>query len=297
MFSRYFSPRRIAGASLGSLFLLVAACAAPAGAAPGDLVTSLPLTVGGFGVSVASDCDQRIYYTIQYDNFSGDNRLHAMDKLGNHIASVDLRDPAGAPLNMGEMAYDWANDILWGCEHNVNPIRVWKIDRFTGNCVLGFDSITISVGNFRDGITVDINDNAIWISGDVSDDIQKYSPTGTYITEITPTNAGGGVLGLISGIQVGIGDLMYCGRNGAGEIVQVKKSDGSWISGFATPGGRDEGLECDPLSFQPKYVMWSRDFNSPGRIDAVEVEPGTCRCGGVTPNERKTWGAVKAIYR
>ena len=81
--------------------------------------------------------------------------------------------------------------------------------------------------------------------------------------------------------MVGVGDLLYLGRNGLVEIVQVKKSNGDYIGSFASPGGaRDEGLECDPVNFAPKLALWSREFNSPGFISAIEIEGGTCTCGG-----------------
>ena len=68
----------------------------------------------------------------------------------------------------------------------------------------------------------------------------------TMCSQITPTNSGGGALGSISGVQTGLGDLLYLGQNGLVSIVQVKKSTGAFISSFASPGGgRDEGLECD----------------------------------------------------
>jgi hypothetical protein len=91
-------------------------------------------------------------------------------------------------------------------------------------------------------------------------------------------NAAGETLGSISGVAVGVGDLLYLGRNGAVRIVQVKKSDGSFIQDFASPGGsRDEGLECDAVSFAPLLTLWSRDFY--GFLSAIEIEEGSCSCG------------------
>jgi hypothetical protein len=141
--------------------------------------------------------------------------------------------------------------------------------------------VTNSVGTFRDGIAYDGNDDTIWISGDVSTTIEHYQSDGTFIGQITPTDAAGNVLGLISGVTVGVGDLLYLGRNGAAQIVQVRKSDGGFIAMFASPGGaRDEGLECDAVNFAPKLVLWSREFNAPGFMSVIELEPGTCACGG-----------------
>lgn len=283
---------------MGLQILLAGAFTAPGQAAPGDLIAHVPLSVPGYGVSVAVACDPAlIYYTLYDVNSIGDGMLHAMSKTGVDFGVVPITDPAGNLLFIDEIAYDELNNILWGVEHNTSPIRVWKIDRATGNAVMAFLSSTNSIGSYRDGITVDTNDGTLWLSADVSNTVDHYTLAGGYLGSITPTDAGGAVLGSISGIQVGIGDLMYLGRNGAGQIVRVKKSDGTFIGSFASPGGRDEGLECDPVSFSPLTVIWSRDYPSPGFVDAIEVEPGTCRCGGVTPTNRSTWGQLKSIYR
>ena len=268
-------------------------------AVPGALVVSVPLASPGWGVSVAVGCDpQPILYYTTFTNLGGNGLiLHRMSPAGVNLGGLPILDVAGAPVSIDEMAYDSKNDLIWACEHGSNPIRVWKLDRATGLATFAFTSATISVGTFRDGITVDANDNTIFISGDVSTTVEHYTQAGALLNTLTPTNATGGILGGISGIQVGVGDLLYLGRNGFGEIVQVKKSDGSFIGAFSTPGGRDEGLECDPRSFAPLVVMWSRDFNDPGRMDAIEVDPLTCRCGGITPTKRSSWGDLKSIYR
>jgi hypothetical protein len=261
-------------------------------AVPGDLVANVPLTVPGFGVSIAVGCSPTaLYYTLENDNL-----LYSMDKTGAPLASVPILTASGGPIVIDEMSYDIVNDVLWGVEHNSNPENVWKINRTTGLATFAFTSATVSVGSFRDGLAVDASDQTLWISGDVSTTIEHYTLTGVLLGVITPTDAAGVALGDISGVSAGIGDLLYLGRNGLGQIVRVKKSDGSFISSFASPGGRDEGLECDATSFAPKLVLWSRDFFSPGFVDAIELEPGTCACGGVTPARQSSWGSLKARY-
>lgn len=298
MISRDTSVHRRFGA-LAAALLCLAALASPASAAPGALVASIPLATPGFGVSVAVGCDATpiLYYTT-FNNLPDDGTvLQRMTPGGVGLAGLPIRDPANAPVSIDEMAYELSGDVLWGCEHGTNPVRIWRIDRATGFATLAFTSATISAGTFRDGITVDNFDGTIFVSGDVSTTVEHYSMTGVLLNVLTPKDALGFDLGAISGIQVGLGDMLYLGRNGFGQIVQVKKSDGSFISSFASPAGRDEGLECDARSFQPRVVLWSRDFNPPGRVDAIEVDPQTCRCGGITPARRSTWGQVKAIYR
>ena len=268
--------------------------AATAWAVPGDLVASVTLPIAGNGVSVASDCDAplpNIYYTHGFDA-----TLYITNKSGANLGSRPIRNAAGAPVYIDEMAFDRFSGLIYGVEHSSNPENVWLINPVSGLATFLFTSVTFSIGTFRDGIAYDASDNTLWISADISTTIEHYTVGGASLGSITPVDAAGAQLGDISGVQVGVGDLLYLGRNGFGQIVRVKKSDGSFIGVFSSPGGRDEGLECDAISFAPKLVLWSRDYNTP-TIDAIELEPGTCACGGVTPGHRTTWGQVKLLYR
>jgi len=259
------------------LFSALALCATPTWADPGDPVLSVDLPVVDFGVSVASNCDGEIYYTN-----GNDFRLHKTDANGTNLGFVLIIDSAtGAALEIDEMAWDESRHILWGQLHGSNPVAVYTINATTGAASFAFNSITLSIGSFRDGIAYDPSDDTLWISGDVSTTIEHYMTDGTFLNQITPTAADGNNLGTISGVEVGVGDLLYLGRNGLTEIVQVQKSTGNFISVFSSPSGaRDEGLECDAASFSPLVTLWSRDVN--GFIFGTEVEEGTCECGVVT---------------
>jgi hypothetical protein len=185
---------------------------------------------------------------------------------------------------------------LWAQEHNTLPIRIYQLNPTTGVATFIFAGGS-SIGTFRDGIAFDANDDSVWISGDVSDFIDHFTASGSFINQITPTNSGGGTLGLISGVIVGVGDLLYLGRNGAAEIVRVRKSDGGFIGSFASPGGaRDEGLECDVINFAPRSALWSREFNAPGFMSVIEVENGTCSCGGGTGPGRTASVPAMSVY-
>ncbi len=251
--------------------------AALIGSVPGTLIKNVLLPVPGSGVSVAVDCEGNVYYTL-----SGNTNLFKMDKDGNLLSTTPITDAgSGAALIIDEFAWDASMNVLWSQLHGSNPVEVYTIDPATGLATFAFTSVTNSRGTYRDGIAYDGTDGTLWLSGDISNTIEHYQADGTFINQITPKNAAGSSLGLISGVIVGVGDLLYLGRNGAIEIVQVKKSNGDYISGFASPGGaRDEGLECDPVNFAPQLVLWSREFNSPGFMSVIVLEDGTCLCGG-----------------
>jgi hypothetical protein len=253
----------------------MALVASQAATQPGTLIQNVNLPVPGRGVSIAVDCVGNVYYTLE------DFNLYVMDSFGALLNTVPIADAAGTPLLIDEMAWDESRQILWGQLHGSNPVDVYQINAATGMATFAFTSQTISVGIFRDGIAYDGTDDSLWLSGDVSTTIEHYQTNGTFINAITPTDAAGNTLGLISGVMVGVGDLLYVGRNGAVQIVQVKKSDGTFIASFASPGGaRDEGLECDPVNFLPVLALWSREFNAPGFASVIEIAPETCECGG-----------------
>ena len=259
-----------------AMAILASLSAGRAVAQPGSLITTIPLPVAGFGVSVASDCAGNIYFT------NGDSNLYRMDKAGTLTGTTPITDAVGgAALFMDEFSWDQTRMVLWAQEHGSNPIKVYQINPATGVATFAFTATqSISVGSFRDGIAFEADDDSIWISGDISTTIEHYKSDGTFLNQITPKNAAGGQLGSISGVQVGLGDLLYLGQNGLVTIVQVKKSNGDFIASFASPGGgRDEGLECDSVNFAPKLALLSRDAEE-NSIFVIEVEPGTCACGG-----------------
>lgn len=249
---------------------------ANAPSAVGGIVSVVTVPVpspGGVGVSVAADCDGNLYYTNSYSPI-----LYKIDAVGGILGSVKITDAAGKDLTVGEMAWDGTRNKLWaGTDNSGSPVQVWLIDPATGIATYVFTSTIPGVG-FTDGLAFDGTDNSIWVSDDVSKDIDHFKDDGTWIGTLTPTNAAGNTLGSISGVAVGKGNVLYLGQNGHGKIVTVDKTTGAYISDFSTPGGRDEGLECDVINF-PTEVLWSKDaFDD--EITAIEVEEGTCECQG-----------------
>lgn len=267
-----------------SLFLLVPAvlvfAAVPDAARgqAGTLITNVNLPVAGSGVSVAVDCSGNVYFT------HGSSTLYKMNKSGALLATTPITNAAGGPVSIDEFAWDETRKVLWAQEHGTSPINIYELNPATGVATFRFAAGS-SIGTFRDGIAYDGADDSLWISGDVSsfiDHVKASDGSPATPAQITPKNATGGTLGSISGVIAGQGDLLFLGQDGRQQIVQVKKSDGSFLSVFASPGGaRDEGLECDPVNFAPKFALWSREFNSPGFMSVIELTAGTCACGGV----------------
>jgi len=262
-------------------------------AAPGDELSTITVAVpspSGIGVSVAADCEGNLYYTNYTSPF-----LHKIAADGSLIATVPLT-LAGTSVTIGEMSWDNDRGILWGAGDTSIPVPVYQIDPVTGDVTYMFDGMSDWL-SLTDGFAYDGHDGTVWHSTDVSTRVDHFAADGTPLGSITPLDAAGAPLGSISGLMVGTGDLFYCGRNGLGEIVIVTKSTGAFITSFATVGGRDEGLECDAVNFSPTLAVWSKDAYDDS-ITAMEVEDGTCVCGGApTAIEQTTWGQIKSNYR
>lgn len=271
-----WSPRRTFLVSL--IALAISGSISHAGV--GDTLATITVPVpspSGIGIGIAVDCSDPVilYYTNTYSPL-----LHKMTATGSDLGSVSLVDAAtGLPISFGAIAWDNSRGVLWaGTDNSGAPVSVYRVDPSTGMATYVFTTLSGSYG-FCDGLAYDGSDDTLYVSDDVSNVIDHWSVSGTYLRTLTPTDASGNTLGAISGVLVGKGDLLYLGQNGRGQIVQVKKSDGTFLGNFATPGGRDEDLECDVVSFPGKTAVWSKDaYND--TVTAIEVEAGTCACGG-----------------
>jgi streptogramin lyase len=223
------------------------------------------------GVSVAANCRGDLFYT----NYLVDT-LYKMDAWGNLTGQVPMMDAAtGAAMTFGEMSWDEGRQMLWAGTDIGTPARIFLLDPVTGFAYYQFDGM----GGFdlTDGIAFDPTDGTVWHSTDVSDSIAHFTATGLYLGSLTPLDAAGGPQGSISGICVGTGNTMYVGHDGLGVVTRVDKTTGAYLSTFAVPGGRDEGLECDPINFAPNLVIWCKGAYD-NSFTAFEVESGTCVC-------------------
>jgi hypothetical protein len=247
-------------------------------ASPGDTLVRITVPVpspSGIGIGIAVDCEGNLYYT----NTLVDT-LYKMDKTGLLLDQKPLTDAAtGAPISFGAISWDKTRQMIWGGTDDERiPIQIYLIDPTTGVATYRFDGCDGPWG-FTDGIGYDGSDNTIWHSDDIADSICHFDTLGNYLGSVVPKDAAGNPLGLISGNIVGKGNILYIGRNGVGEIVQIDKTTGNYINSFATVGGRDEDLECDVINFAPLEVIWSKDAYD-NTVMAIEVEEGTCICAG-----------------
>jgi hypothetical protein len=238
---------------------------------PGDQLAVIFAPVPGtIGVSVAANCRGELFYT----NYQVDS-LYKMTAAGVLLDRVPLRDPTGAPISIGEMSWDEGRQMLWGATDDSPTHGIYLIDPVTGMATYQFTGM--GGYDLTDGLAFDPTDGTIWHSTDVSDSIAHFSATGLLLGYLTPLDANGLPQGLVSGICVGTNNTMYVGHNGLGLITRVNKSTGAFISTFAVPGGRDEGMECDAINFAPTLAVWVKGAYD-NSFTAFEVDTGTCVC-------------------
>jgi hypothetical protein len=254
------------------------------GAVPGNTLRVINVPVPSpscCGIGICVDCDGNLYYTNSFEPV-----IRKMDAFGVLIGTIPLTHVDGSALTLGAISWDDNRQMIWGgTDQEGAPAKVYLVDPVTGVGTLRFTTQSGGFG-FIDGIGYDATDDSVWVSDDVSTVIDHHSATtGLPLpgSPLTPLNAGGSPLGSISGVIRGVGDQLYLGQNGLGQIVRVRASDGGFLGTFASPGGRDEDLECDAINFFPTLALWSKDaYNN--QVTAIEVEPGTCACAGQQNN-------------
>jgi hypothetical protein len=238
---------------------------------PGDQLAVIYAPVTNWlGVSVAADCRGDLYYT-NYQIAT----LYKMTATGTLISSVPIVDPSGMSVTLGEMSWDESRQMLWAASDD-NPVHgIYLLDPTTG--IATFQFVGMGGYDLTDGLAYDPTDGTIWHSTDISSDIAHFSATGTLLGTLTPLDAFGNPQGSISGVLVGTGNTLYVGHDGLGVITRIDKTTGAFISTFAVPGGRDEGMECDAINFAPNLAVWVKGAYD-NSFTAFEVDAGTCAC-------------------
>lgn len=281
---------------LPTVFLLtsiLSAALVPAGsAAPGEFLGETTVPIGAsLGVSIAFDGD--IFY---YTNH-GDTSIHryTLACAGAACTATSLASLTatyqGYALRLDAIAYDAGRNVLWGAGNGDS--WVYRVDRATGVAQRQFQAGACTLYSLVDGIAYDGESDTIWFSSDGSDSACEFSMEGILLRSVNIDSMGLPSYCYNSGIAVGGSDL-YLGSNGCGQIVRVDKATFENKGVFASPGGRDEDMECDPVTFAPKSVIWSKDaYNN--RVTAFEIAQGTCGLGGFASGEARAFASSVVV--
>ena len=271
-------PRRLVG-----LALILAIMALGVGvvlAQPGTLLGTVTLPGNG-GVSVGGTFDGTYYIAPRFA--PGDTLDIYLPPPGGNgaatlVATKTLVDAVDTPVEVSAISWDASRNMLWGTYGD--PANVYLID--IGDPTVGGDALATLQFSFAhggitliDGLAWDTNDDTLYLSPDVDDNVYHLALDGTLLNTVTPMNAAGEADGLVSGVAIGADNTLYIGRNGEAEIRRVDKTTGAWIADFATTSGRVEDLVCDPVTYAPNEAILAKDAFS-GLYEAFEVEPGTC---------------------
>lgn len=259
--------------------LILPTLSSVAQAATGDFVGGVNFSVqceSGVGVGITYD-GQNLWYSC-YDDKT--DLYRADPKTGIVSASYSIRGGLGA------LAYDAGRNVIWaGWGSPRINWSIYKIQLDGAKNVIGSTFAFVPITNsmsIDDGLAYDATDDTLYVSPDVSSTIYHYAINGTLLGSFL--KAPGPSCGN-SGLALG-GSLLYEGFNGCSEVVMVDKASPSTVVfNFSTivagdPNFRDEGLTCDPNTFSPLDVMWSKEAYSPMRAHAYEIPAGSCEFGG-----------------
>jgi hypothetical protein len=259
---------------------IVATSVAPVAAAPGDIKGNVSFgqqCTSGIGVGITYD-GTNLWYSC-YN--SATDLIKTDPKTGAVSASYTLED------GLGSLAYDATRNVIWAAIGGGNGIsgEIYKIQldaskNVTGGAVPAFNTGVPS--DLVDGLGFDatVTPNQLYFSPDGSTTIYVYDVNGNPIRSF----AWNGSSCFNSGVAIG-GDLLFQGSNGCSHVWVVNKNTLAPSFNFSTrtsgdPNFRDESLTCDPNTFAPADVMWSKEAYFPMRAHAFEIPKGTCGFGG-----------------
>jgi hypothetical protein len=274
----------------------------PVNAAVGDVVATLNLNniidaqKVFCSIGVAFD-GKDLYVTA-----CRDSNIYKIDTSGNLISKFDVV-AAGSPVLPNALAFDAKRNGIWfggqSCTKDGMPIQFWDFNTntVTTKFTIPFNLTNPATGErflsfcFNDGLAYNENnpandtDDEIWFSDDVDRNLGLFRPDGTLVNGFD-ASAIDLSLSPQSGLAVGGGNL-YMANNGGGSVFRVNTSTMTLVDQFFSGDERQEDMECDPVTFAPKQVMWLRSTpqGNPNNnlLRALEIEPGTCGVGGVPP--------------
>jgi len=199
--------------------------------------------------------------------------------------------PAGnLPLTctIQNLSFDAGRGVFWAADGQFN---IYQID-LAGNCVLQF-TITAAqlIGDcdigfcagLVDGIDYDERDDTIRFSPDASQRIYSFSATtGLLVGFFDVNDPPNDVLPVCgfnysSGIATGTSNILYNAADGCQSIFKYDKDTGVLLNSFPVPAQRNEGMECDNVTFANQGIdaIWVKDLVGP--ITAFAVPKDTCQ--------------------
>jgi hypothetical protein len=277
--------RRVRALPLPVLLLLLAVAvvlglARAAEAVPGQSrgVVTLP---GNGACSVGGTHDGTYYITVNTNSCSG-TVIGIYQPPPTGAGPAVLVSTKTLPVTVSAVDWDRSRNLLWGVFGSTGG-QAYLInlgDKTMSGPATATLQFTYNIPGFSliDGLAWDPTDDTVWISPDVDCNVQHFTATGTHLGAIQPKNAAGVADCTVSGVAIGAANTLYIGRNGTGEIRRVSKTDGSFVSTFATANFRIEDLVCavhPQLVGGPIEAILAKDaFGS--SYEAFEVEAGTC---------------------
>lgn len=195
----------------------------------------------------------------------GDNTVSVIDPADG--SQLGVHNISNASV-LGALAWDSGRNLLWACS-DYNSI---------GTIDLATEVFTpVFTGECFDGLAYDASDDTIWASADATWPVSHYKADGTSLGDYFQPAGWSGAGN--SGIAVG-GQNLYLANNGSSQIYVADKAVTS-ASLFATLDRRQEGLECDNITFDGigKNAIWTIDAYD-NVLNALEIPTGTCSFGG-----------------
>ena len=281
---------------LAGMSLLVATGARPATAAAGSPVGTLAGGVhfsqecGGSDIGVGITYDGANLWYSCYN--SSPDLLRADPRTGQVTAAYNI------DAGLGALAYDATRNAIWAGWAGPNPGDIRLITLDSSHSVSGssvaFNTCKSSTcsDDIDDGLSYDGGNDALYFSPDTSQTIYHYSTQGALLTDGPSGNgaipwAGGGNC-YNSGLAIG-DQYLFQGAAGCSHVYVVDKANTqNVLYDFSTaipgdPNFRDEGLACDPNTFNAagQQVMWSKEAYAPMRANAFVIPNDSCGVGGL----------------
>jgi hypothetical protein len=239
---------------------------------------------------------------FSYYDRCGDPNVYKINPVTGALVSTFN---TGITERPNALTFDRTRNGIWigtqTCNITGMPIYFWDFDdnSVTQMFTVPFGLINPATGGsfvpscFVDGLAFNANnptdssDDELWFSDDVNRNVGVFRPDGTFVKGFDATTVHPS-LSSTSGLAIG-GPNLYLANNGGGDVFRANKSTDplTLVDQFTSGDTRQEDMECDPITFAPKEVMWVRTTPQGGAfpdvMTAFEIEPTTCSLAQITP--------------